>query len=69
MKAVANHPARPFDAGRIIQLAHAGNPAKWSGAMEADYARTVNDFLLLLRQRNIPFVVVGGIALLQHVPG
>jgi len=37
--------------------------------MESDYARAMNDFLLLLRQRNIPFVVVGGIALLQHVPG
>jgi hypothetical protein len=29
----------------------------------------MNDFLLVMRRRNIPFVVVGGIALLQHVPG
>lgn len=69
MKAVANYPARPLNAGRIIELAHAANPAYWSSKMESDCARAMNDFLLLLRQRNIPFVVVGGIALLQHVPG
>jgi len=32
-------------------------------------SESMNDFLLLMQQRNIPFVVVGGIALLQHVPG
>ena len=37
--------------------------------MDVDYTRTVNDFLRLMQQRDVPFVVVGGIALLQHVPG
>jgi hypothetical protein len=37
--------------------------------MVADYAQSMNDFLLLMQQRNVPFVIVGGIALLQYVPG
>ena len=37
--------------------------------MNAEYIRLMNDFLLVMQQRRVPFVVVGGIALLQHVPG
>lgn len=37
--------------------------------MSADYPALVTDFLALLEGRWIPFVVVGGIALLQHVRG
>jgi len=37
--------------------------------MSADYPALVADFLALLEGRRIPFVVVGGIALLQHVRG
>jgi hypothetical protein len=58
-----------LDAGRIIELARAANSAKWPIAMESDYGRQMNEFLLLLQRRKIPFVVVGGIALLQYVPG
>jgi len=61
--------ARALDVGRVIELANAAKFANWSSAMNAEYIRSTNDFLLLMRQRDIPFVVVGGIALLQHVPG
>ena len=37
--------------------------------MSADYSTLVADFLALLAGREVPFVVVGGIALLQHVQG
>lgn len=37
--------------------------------MSADYPALITDFLALLEGRGIPFVVVGGIALLQHVRG
>jgi hypothetical protein len=37
--------------------------------MGADYPALVTEFLSLLTSRRIPFVVVGGIALLQHVSG
>ena len=37
--------------------------------MSADYPALVTDFLALLESRRIPFVLVGGIALLQHVRG
>ena len=37
--------------------------------MSADYTALITDFLALLESRQIPFVVVGGIALLQHVRG
>lgn len=58
-----------LDPGRIIALAHGANPATWSGPMNTDYPALVADFLALLERRQIPFVVVGGIALLQHVRG
>src|SRR6478735_1105427 len=58
-----------LDIGRVIQLAKAAKLANWSKPMEAGYMRSMNDLLLLLQERRIPFVVVGGIALLQHVPG
>ena len=37
--------------------------------MSMDYTALITDFLALLESRQIPFVVVGGIALLQHVHG
>jgi hypothetical protein len=58
-----------LDPGRIIALAHGANPATWSIPMSTDYPALVSDLLALLEERQIPFVVVGGIALLQHVRG
>lgn len=55
--------------GRVIALAHSANPATWSRSMSTDYTALITDFLALLESRQIPFVVVGGIALLQHVHG
>src|SRR2546423_3498482 len=55
--------------GRIIALAHAANPTTWNNPMSTDYSTLITDFLALLQRRQIPFVVVGGIALLQHVHG
>ncbi len=37
--------------------------------MAADYPHLVEEFLILLSERKVDFVVVGGIALLQHVRG
>ena len=37
--------------------------------MSADYRSLVADFLSLLTSREVPFVIVGAIALLQHVKG
>ncbi len=54
--------------GRIIASAHAGNPVDWTPT-STDYSALVTSFLALLESRQIPFVVVGGIALLQHVQG
>jgi hypothetical protein len=58
-----------LDPGKIIGLAHGANPARWGDPINADYPALVSEFLALLEKRQIPFVVVGGIALLQHVPG
>src|SRR5258708_39945965 len=55
--------------GRIIALARGVNPATWSAPMSTDYTALITDFLALLERRQIPFVIVGGIALLQHVHG
>jgi hypothetical protein len=55
--------------GRVVALARAANPATWNHPMPTDYAALVTDFLGLLERRQIPFVVVGGIALLRHVEG
>ena len=58
-----------IDPGKIIQMAHFGKSATLGIHMSADYPALVTSFLSLLRERHIPFVVVGGIALLQHVSG
>ena len=55
--------------GRVIALARGANPANWHDPMPTDYTALVTDFLALLQRRRIPFVVVGGIALLRHVAG
>src|SRR4051794_41557117 len=59
----------PLAPGEIIALAHFAKPATWGHPMSADYPALVTDFLALLERRQIPFVIVGGIALLQHVRG
>jgi hypothetical protein len=55
--------------GRVVALAFGANPANWNHQMPTDYTALVTDFLALLARRQIPFVVVGGIALLRHVEG
>lgn len=55
--------------GRVIQLAKFGNSATWGNTMSTDYPLLATEFLTLLSNRQIEFVVVGGIALLQHVQG
>lgn len=55
--------------GRVIALARAAKAAGWTTTMSNDYPALVSELLTLLVRHEIPFVVVGGIALLQHVPG
>ena len=55
--------------GKIIELAHAARPRKLGIQMPSNYPKLIDDFFEILREREIPFVVVGGIALLHHVPG
>jgi len=55
--------------GKIIALAQSTKPITIGRSMSANYPKLVSSFLSLLRDREIPFVVVGGIALLQHVRG
>lgn len=55
--------------GRIISLAHAARLAPAKSGMSTEYTADVSELLGLLQRRQIPFVVVGGIALLQHVRG
>ena len=56
-----------IDPGKIIQMAHFGKSATWT--CQRIIPELVTSFLSLLRERHLPFVVVGGIALLQHVSG
>jgi hypothetical protein len=58
-----------LDPARIISFARAANPANWEGAVTPDYEDLVSRFMALLESRKARFVVVGGIALLQHVSG
>lgn len=64
-----DHLPGAIDPGEIIQMAHFGKSDSWGTPMAADYPALVTAFLSLLHERDIPFVVVGGIALLQHVSG
>lgn len=58
-----------LDPGKIIALAHAANPREWGKDMPAQYPQLLHDFLRILQERKIPFVVVGGIALLNYIHG
>jgi hypothetical protein len=60
-----------LDIADTIQRATASQPDRFGHAMNAcdDIPSATATFLELLRERNIPIVIVGGIALLQHVPG
>jgi hypothetical protein len=55
--------------GMVISLAQMTKPANWGVVMAFNYTDLVEKFLHLLKERNVQFVVVGGIALLQHVRG
>jgi hypothetical protein len=65
----AGHKERVLDPDQIIYLAHAANPAHWMAPMSTDYPRLVHEFLRMMRDRQIPFVIVGGIALLHYIRG
>jgi hypothetical protein len=58
-----------LDPARIISFARSANPANWGAAVIPDYEDLVSRFMALLESRKARFVVVGGIALLQHVSG
>jgi hypothetical protein len=58
-----------LDPARIIRFARGANPANWGAAVLPDYEDLVRRFMALLESRKAQFVVVGGIALLQHVSG
>lgn len=55
--------------GSVIAFAKGANLAKRERSMSLDYESLVSEFLQLMRNRDVPFVVVGGIALLQHIRG
>jgi hypothetical protein len=57
--------------GEVIKNAVAFNPRNWRGpAMNAgSLPETVADLLELLRKREVAYVMVGGLALLQYVAG
>jgi hypothetical protein len=55
--------------GAVIAFARGANLAKRETSVSLDYESLVAEFLQLMRSRDVPFVVVGGIALLQHVRG
>jgi len=61
----------PVHVGNIIRNAVVFNPKKWDGSlMDTDsLLSSVERLLTLLRERQINYVLVGGIALLQYVEG
>jgi hypothetical protein len=59
---------RILASSQIIGLAYGAKPSNLGKAMP-NYPDLVLEFLDLLRERQIPFVVVGGIALLNYVSG
>lgn len=65
------HRPRSISIGEVVQHAVAFNPRRWRGAaMNAgSLSQTVAELLKLLREREIDYVIVGGLALLSHVTG
>lgn len=57
--------------GEIIRQAVAFNPRNWqSGSMDSDsLIQAVQDLFALLKQRQVRYVLVGGVALLYYVEG
>jgi hypothetical protein len=64
------HP-RTVALGKVIANAFAFNPKHWTkSAVNAEsLPQTVVDLLTLLRERDVAFVLVGGLAMLQYVSG
>ncbi len=62
---------RPVAIGEVIKNAVAFNPKNWgSSTVNADsLPRTVIELLQLLREREITYVMAGGLAMLQYVQG
>lgn len=62
---------RPVSIGEVIKHAVAFNPRRWRGAPvnAGSLPQTVADLLRLLREREIDYVMVGGLALLHYVTG
>lgn len=61
----------PVHIGAVIRNAYAFNIQHWNGAPHSmdDILQTVASLFALLNQRKIKTVLVGGIALLQYIPG
>jgi len=60
--------------GRVVQNAHFFNPRNWSREVMPSTAETsplkaVRRFFALLTERQVNYVLVGGIALLYYVEG
>lgn len=57
--------------GKVVQYARLFNAQHWQGKTETmeDLLQTVNALFVLLHQRKMKYVLVGGIALLQYVQG
>jgi hypothetical protein len=62
---------RPVAIGEVIKNAVAFNPRNWRGAAvnAGSIPQAVVELLTLLRERDVAFVMVGGLALLQYVAG
>jgi hypothetical protein len=65
------YPLKQVHIGKVIRDAHAFNPQNWGkGAMNTDgLLQSVARLFDLLREREIDYVLVGGIALLNYVEG
>lgn len=64
-------PTKPIHIGTVIRNAHIFNIQNWQeGAMNSEnLLQTVAQLFALLQQRRMNYVLVGGIALLQYIPG
>lgn len=57
--------------GKVVQFAQIFNAQQWKGTLPAmdDLLQAVDNLFVLLHQREIQYVLVGGIALLQYIHG
>lgn len=60
---------RQLHIGTIVQNAILFNPQKTRFMSNENIISAVNDLFILLHSRNIKYVLVGGIALLQYFEG